>query len=421
MAFRREKALIKDVKVDRFYDIVGEVVKWYAEDPHSACPRWMDLYITDYTTNTDLYLYEDPDDAVNPEYATQKNFPGPFGQMAMQVRLHHPHAGWAVSNRIREGDIVVLINVHAKNSPENKLEGAIHQDRRYPDKVTITRVTNPKQLEDHNQRKEAYWNEHKSRKTNPNAAQEDEANGLSSLRSEGKQALQKKAERKKKRRLQKEQKRREEEKKEEERIVARTKSHPHIISSHPDTALSTVSDVLNNPKLDYKDSTNGLTIHLPFVNCKYKSHVRVVDYSPKQLEDYARVTSSSRNSWEWAFCLLLEDAKPAAGTTPERLRVVLTNETGECLLNMDACNLRENASTAEKLREKLFILWGNLMELKNNPPDGVQFPLPSGDSRLQNMPFDACIEEYGTQVAESPRNPTGWQRTHRLFGTIIRS
>jgi hypothetical protein len=75
------------------------------------------------------------------------------------------------------------------------------------------------------------------------------------------------------------------------------------------------------------------------------------------------------------------------------------------------------------LEEKLFILWGNLLEIKTELiPKGVKFPLSSGDDRLQNLPFECCVEEYGFKLPEpTPTWPMGYQRMHRLMGTVIRS
>jgi len=50
---------------------------------------------------------------------------------------------------------------------------------------------------------------------------------------------------------------------------------------------------------------------------------------------------------------------------------------------------------------------------------GSDLPLPPGDNRLQNKPFDCCIEEYGHPVAVTEANPLGYQRMHRLTQTFI--
>jgi protection-of-telomeres protein 1 len=72
------------------------------------------------------------------------------------------------------------------------------------------------------------------------------------------------------------------------------------------------------------------------------------------------------------------------------------------------------------MEEKLFILWGNLLELKTElRARESDMPLPPGDNRLQNKPFDACIEEYGHEVHVSEKHPAGYQRMHRMAQTRI--
>jgi protection-of-telomeres protein 1 len=61
------------------------------------------------------------------------------------------------------------------------------------------------------------------------------------------------------------------------------------------------------------------------------------------------------------------------------------------------------------------------MELKTELRDrGSDLPLPPGDNRLQNKPFDACIEEYGAEVPlTKDQHPFGYQRMYRLTQTKI--
>jgi protection-of-telomeres protein 1 len=153
----RKQADLKDMDFSRFYDLVGEVVKTYAADYST-----FDLYVTDYTTNKNLFLYEDKSDIDDFSFGAQKNWPGPFGQMTMAIRLWDPHASWAREN-IREGDVVFLQNIHAKISQANKLEGAIHQDRSYPDRINVHKCNQEEQIAELKQRKEAYENEREKR------------------------------------------------------------------------------------------------------------------------------------------------------------------------------------------------------------------------------------------------------------------
>lgn len=84
------------------------------------------------------------------------------------------------------------------------------------------------------------------------------------------------------------------------------------------------------------------------------------------------------------------------------------------------CSLKHDPKTLDQLKEKLFILWGNLHELKQELRDrGSDLPLSPGDNRLQNRPFDCSIEEYGHEVRMSEKYPLGYQRLHKIAYTKI--
>jgi protection of telomeres protein 1 len=86
------------------------------------------------------------------------------------------------------------------------------------------------------------------------------------------------------------------------------------------------------------------------------------------------------------------------------------------------CSLKVNKRLLNQVTERLFILWGNLCEIKTLLRDaGSDLPLPPGDNRIQNKPFDCCIEEYGHSVHLTEKNPEGWQRMHMLVQTHISS
>jgi protection-of-telomeres protein 1 len=124
-----------------------------------------------------------------------------------------------------------------------------------------------------------------------------------------------------------------------------------VCAAHPDMQASTVSEIIHNPHLrsqtpKYNDFT------FPFLNCRHRSRVRVVDFFPPELELFAHSTSDpswdkrarklnpedshSKQRWEWGFVLLLEDAKIPPNTVSEKLRVVVTNDAAQYLLKMDA-------------------------------------------------------------------------------------
>ena len=143
----KRQSLISNMTFNLFYDLVGEVVKTFWVD------NSVDLYVTDYTTNTDLFLYEEKTE-IESWSGPKKPWPGPFGQMTIQVRCYEPHAGAA--RELKEGDFVFLQNIRTKLSQMNKLEGAIHEDPQYPSKIGVRKCTHQLQLGELKERKAEY-------------------------------------------------------------------------------------------------------------------------------------------------------------------------------------------------------------------------------------------------------------------------
>ena len=134
---RDKFSLIKDLQVDKFYDIVGQVVKSYANNNR------LEMYVTDYTSNKLLYRH-DWDKEENNNYSSSisksKKWPGPYGQLTLMTTLWPPHSDFA-DGSIKPGHFVFMQNVHIKFDRDGKMEGAIHEDRYYRSKVLI-RVLN---------------------------------------------------------------------------------------------------------------------------------------------------------------------------------------------------------------------------------------------------------------------------------------
>jgi hypothetical protein len=60
------------------------------------------------------------------------------------------------------------------------------------------------------------------------------------------------------------------------------------------------------------------------------------------------------------------------------------------------------------------------MELKTELRDRQSdLPLPPGDNRLQNKPFDVIIEEYGCEVPRTEQHPFAYQQMYKLSQTKI--
>lgn len=153
---RRKEALIKDLTPDTFYDIKAQVLNVYYSN------FGVDIKVTDYTSNKDLYLYADPDK--EPDMVFKREWPGPYGQVTLDIRLYEPHATWARANLTR-GDLVYLRNVHTRMSVRQILEAAVHQDRQMPNQVDVRKLWDVTAIEEIKQRQEAYEQQRSNRGT----------------------------------------------------------------------------------------------------------------------------------------------------------------------------------------------------------------------------------------------------------------
>jgi flagellar biosynthesis GTPase FlhF len=146
----KKDCLLKDVQVGRFCNLTVEVVKCWDSGNDT-----IDLFVTDYTTNKDFFDYEDPNHPDAYSYAGSSTWKGPYGQVTMSVRLWEPHTSRARA-QVGVGDLIFLSNVHIKWSQANRIEGALHQDKKFPEKFQIRKISNREQIAALAARKEAY-------------------------------------------------------------------------------------------------------------------------------------------------------------------------------------------------------------------------------------------------------------------------
>lgn len=148
-AARRKEYPIEDLTEGTFSDIRAQVLNIYYSN-HGT----VELKVTDYTPNKDLYQYEDP--KTDPDLASwHRGWPGPYGQYTLEVRLYEPHAAWA-RGHLSKGDFVYLRNVHMKRSGAFHLEGAVHEDRRFPNQIDVSILKDEQKIEEINARRETY-------------------------------------------------------------------------------------------------------------------------------------------------------------------------------------------------------------------------------------------------------------------------
>ena len=219
----------------------------------------------------------------------------------------------------------------------------------------------------------------------------------------------------------------------------------------------------------------SLKLELPFVNVNFRANVRVVDFYPSQLEDFACpnrrrageydmlsdkdeseldgsdddtdmvIDSNEPVDWTWHFYVKVEDALVPEGQTPCTAWVCVDNEAAQMLLGEDASDLRHDERGLAIMRNQLFLLWGNLEDYKASIEKRVlaarslnhlRPPAHSDDEEdaakaqprvtaVSNREFGCCIRQYGVKVREDDDTKASagdgwrWQRMFGLFGTKI--
>lgn len=499
---RREKfSLIKDVQIDMFYDLVGQVVKKY---PSNGC---VELSITDYTTNQLLYNYEwaaagggdsregDPYNYTT-RNSTTKKWPGPFGRMTLTVALWPPHS-YFVESDVKEQDFVLLQNVRIRFSKDAKVEGSIHTDQKYTDRINVSVLKDHRDDRVKNvlRRKQEYMKRLKAQSEqfieepgSPKRKENEPSENSSKSKARKK--------RKQQRSQLKEPERREESKKKTENEAPHALPLPksnkqelnrNIKCSHEAVPPRPLSSILSL-STHAVETENGTSYTLPFQNINCRTTVRVIDFFPQDLADFAvrsrrqsefDVLSENEENettddqsdgledeergWEWRFGLVLEDAMGSRNEKKDTMTVYVADKDAEFLLRLDAENLRASPKALDTLREKLFLLWGDLEERKsksrNQPlpspvPDkpgnqqSNRSPVPAAaeNTAPKSLPFVCCLKEYGIRSRRKDRDGQsdgsdadeegergkenrdrkgaakgnqGWERRWRMWGVVI--
>lgn len=99
------------------------------------------MYITDFTMNPKLYAYEWRKGGADYDGRGDRKWPGPWGQYTLQITLWDAHAV-AAKQAVFDGAYLKLQNVRAKRNGDGRLEGALHGDRRFTDRVDLQVLKN---------------------------------------------------------------------------------------------------------------------------------------------------------------------------------------------------------------------------------------------------------------------------------------
>ncbi|CAI7632169.1 unnamed protein product [Penicillium glandicola] len=411
---------IQSAKVHRLCQLFGQVVNLNTYDSEKCL-----LYLTDFTENEELVNYKKPgdDDESGPEgdrfnYVQKtKNWPGPWGKLTIQVTLWEPHATYA-REHLKPGDMALLTYARIKEG-RGGLEAAVHEDRRFPEKIHIRKVNSgdDERVQEVMNRRAEYWKIHgepkadtkKAKKRNKKVEQKKEAQ-----KEEGQLTMQ---------------------------AASRIKLNQHVKTKNYTVPILPLEKILL-AETHKNNAPGGVVYQLPFQNVNYHSQVRVVDFFPPNIEDFAVQTTSAplfsnhkgatepKLGWEWRFCLLVEGAEPKPSKQArEVMKLYVCGQDGDFLLDDDAFNLRENPRRLEAIKEKLFLLWGNLEEEKSKAMASDQ----QSWGPVKSCPFECSIKEYGVQCTHG-KDPNvmdvdgevciqpgcfGWERRFAMFGTTI--
>ncbi|KAJ6102254.1 hypothetical protein N7486_004681 [Penicillium sp. IBT 16267x] len=415
-------ALIKDLEANCFVQIVGQVVKDHNYESDKST-----IWITDYTANDSLVDYKKDDDETGTDgdsygYLTRKQdgWPGPWGKLNLQITLWEPHAAYSRSN-VKPGDLVHLQYVRPKFSSNGSLEGVIHEDKKFPQKVHLRTISSDynEEAQELMKRKKEYWEIHGKPKseTKQSKKQKKKATEKEKSREQGQTVL--------------------------SSTLSRAKRNPNVKTRDFGIPVRSVGSILS-AETHIISLPGGISYKLPFQNVAYNIIVRVVDFFPPDLADFAVQVrtrsivpqSQEHMTWDWRFCLLVEGVEPLVSKDQprEQMKIFVSGAEAEHLLCLDPTDLRENPSNLIELKEKLFLLWGNLEEQKR---EGAANAVPSQNwtppAGLSGVPMQCCIKEYGVPCVHS-RDPDamqvdgepcvqegcfGWERRFSLYGTTI--
>lgn len=463
-AMAQKLRLLKDLIDPRehggyqFVDLVGEVRRVF----HGGSP--VEVQVTDYTENSLLFNYTHQSQE---GYVSTTNYwPGPWGQMTITVCAWDEHADhirqMAFKQEIQVGMYVRMKNVQIKldrngGMMQGHIRGVPGSSRSNIEFLRSKEAESDKELKDLLRRRHDYNIAIKAKSigfqqdgaSTTKRKDRDEAEVLSEPqnKSKGKNKKRKEHQRKAGKTNGKRDK-----DKESAATNSKSLSNQHVRCEAIEIPLVAISSILTTEQLQRKTPA-GNAYGLPFQNCKYKSKVQVVDFFPDKLEDFATPYRTSdykilsdhdsdddsamslnfaRNNpgevrWDWHFFLMVQDPQPtkaqkALQNIPDQPTMLLqvAGQDGDYLLNMEACDLKDSPQAFATLKEKLFVLWGDLEEKKMEHSKTGQ-ELQNEGVVISCKPFECLIKEYGVnaRTKEGLIVDDEWERMFGLFKTNI--
>lgn len=453
-------SLVKDIMPPAhgdkvFKDLFGEVRRIYKTDSR------MSIYITDYTSHELLYDYKFGLDDEGPDgdrfayvQNTTKIWPGPHGKKTILITLWDAHAAFA-HKELREGNYALLKNVNLTMDKNGSLlEGHCRGDKMNMEKVNVTIVkpveaNSNEHLRELLRRKLAVEKVEGPKFTRDPTNLKRRAEAMSEALNEdtvGGHVARNKKRREKRRKgnpkgaeITEESDGNGSKPRSETRALVPADTGVRVLNV--DVPYKPVYQILD-PEILARRTTKGNTFYLPFQNCRYKSQVRVVDFFPNDLADFAapyresdyemlsdrdesdsEVDMTQLNDhdvrWKWRFVLVVEGASRPPSQQASRMELLVSDQEGDYLLNMQACDLRKNPCEVARIKEKLFVLWGDLQELKEEASTSQE----AEEFKPRARPFECLIAEYGIEARDDDglkKDNGEHERVFHLWGTTIK-
>lgn len=448
----------------KFADLLGQVRKVYMNDYR------VELTVTDFTYNEALYDYVHPTDDDQGRDGDEFDYNsghrawrGPWGKMSIVVTAWDVHADYARQN-VSEGTFVFLRNVQiCMDRDGERMEGNMRGDRKYPDRIGIS-ICKPQQMRE-DDRVKAFLRRKREYEADLKL---HGIKGLEETKKQKEEAVHQPA---KKPKLSKNAEKRRRKKEKEKEAKAEKNRKPSLPngSNHtlnPNVRTNRVPDLITplqiseimSPAVLRSDFATpaGNPFSLPFKNNFYHLHsIRVIDFHPPHLAafaaphiptDYDVLSDHESNSdsdaadmtdahgadrtWEWRFELLVEDVRTTASSTSttiinkaadggSRMKILIAGLDADFLLrDVKATDLSRDPVALARLKEKLFLLWGDLQEQKEEA-EKTAGGGPGGSGvaatvvKPSGRPFECLVKEYGVQVQGR------WERVFAMFGTSI--
>lgn len=372
---------LDNVQDSQFYDVIVNVIK----DPYDEMGM-ATLWVTDYTENQAFYKFSldtsqvsegregDPYGYTKTKIPASRSWPGPYGNRSMQITCFGIHGDF-ITEKVKAGDWVHLRNLHVKYGHNaSNLEGKLHEDRGSFNsglRVDILRLDDPEnvddRLKDALKRKRDYEKNKKKQLKSFTANEGSKENGTKRKAGKQREGEMNSKQRRMEQRAAEARKVEERERQRQREGEAKLGLNTNVKCESSDQPIYPVSTIMKPVPWTTKVQGQDVTLTLPFTCAKYRANVRVVDFRPNKLEDFATWrkntefdiisqdsgASDSESSgedqdpgtldryagtktWEWKFALQLEEADPKHKTEGDRFWAVVDNIEGQQLTNLDA-------------------------------------------------------------------------------------